>query len=457
MIGSTVHPLLSYFRSQRCAAPWDERDRRIPFVGPREGTVDVHGGWYDASGDVSKYLSHLSYANFMNPQQTPLVVWALLEHLERRSVHEAGVRDRVLDEVRHGADFLCRMQDPRGYFYMTVFDQWSKVLERRVVCAYRTQAGELLEDYQAGFRQGGGLAIAALARAGRVLSEARYLRVAKEGYAHLAAHNASYLDDGKENIIDDYCALLALTELFAAGGEEDYLAQARARAQNLMSRLRSDGPHPGWLRADDGSRPFFHAADAGLPACALLRLAEVDTSRSRPYLEAVETMMNFELWVTAEVDNPFDVARQYVQDVHGQKRTSFFIPHENETGYWWQGENARLASLAAAAGWLAQHTGDQHLRDELRRYATNQLDWILGKNPFDSCMLHGFGRNNQNYMTEWPNVLGGICNGITSGLDDERDVDFGRDDVAGDHGWRWYEQWLPHAAWYLIALAELDP
>ena len=34
--------------------------------------ADLHGGWYDASGDVSKYLSHLSYANYMNPQQTPL-------------------------------------------------------------------------------------------------------------------------------------------------------------------------------------------------------------------------------------------------------------------------------------------------------------------------------------------------------------------------------------------------
>src|SRR5690606_24968807 len=122
----------------------------------REETVDVHGGWHDASGDVSKYLSHLSYANFMNPQQTPLVVWGLLEHFEtRRTNHAPGVAERLLDEARHGAEFLCRMQDPEGYFYMTVFDQWKKALDRRVIAAFRTQAGDLLEGYQAGMRQGG--------------------------------------------------------------------------------------------------------------------------------------------------------------------------------------------------------------------------------------------------------------------------------------------------------------
>ena len=49
-----------------------------------------------------------------------------------------------------------------------------------------------------------------------------------------------------------------------------------------------------------------------------------------------------------QAPNPFGYARQYVKDPGG-KRAAFFMPHRNETGYWWQGENARLASLAAAA------------------------------------------------------------------------------------------------------------
>ena len=32
-----------------------------------------------------------------------------------------------------GADFLVRMQDAAGYFYMTVFDKWSKDIDRKSV------------------------------------------------------------------------------------------------------------------------------------------------------------------------------------------------------------------------------------------------------------------------------------------------------------------------------------
>ncbi len=459
LLTRTLVPVLSYFRSQRCESPWEQQDHAVPFVGDRAGTVDVHGGWYDASGDVSKYMSHLSYANFMNPQQTPLVVWGLLEHLHRRaSAHAPGIVEQLKDEALHGAEFLCRMQDPAGYFYMTVFDQWSKGLERRLICTFKTQKGELLESYQCGYRQGGGVAIAALARASKEFHRPKFLDAAERGFAHLEQHNLAYLDNGEENIIDDYCALLAATELYAATNNANYLQAATRRAESLISRVQTEGgPHPGWLRANQEDRPFYHAADAGLPVVALLRFQEACHENVTNVQSTVEQMMRFELAVTGETENGFGYARQFVQDIHGQRRTSFFIPHENETEYWWQGENARLSSLAAAAGWVAHTTKDQTLRGQLLKYARDQLDWICGKNPYDACMIHGFGRNNGNYMDKWPNVLGGICNGITAGVEDESDVDFGRTDLEGDHGWRWHEQWLPHAAWFVIALSELHP
>ena len=64
---SILSDILFGFTTIRSAGISDRKDRKIPFFGDREGTVDVHGGWYDASGDTSKYLSHLSYANYMNP------------------------------------------------------------------------------------------------------------------------------------------------------------------------------------------------------------------------------------------------------------------------------------------------------------------------------------------------------------------------------------------------------
>ena len=45
-------------------------------------------------------------------------------------------------------------------------------------------------------------------------TSAQYLAAAERAFAHLQVYNTKYDDDGKENIIDDYCALMAATELW---------------------------------------------------------------------------------------------------------------------------------------------------------------------------------------------------------------------------------------------------
>ena len=153
---------------------------------------------------------------------------------------------------------------------------------------------------------------------------------------------------------------------------------------------------------------------------------------------------------TAEVANPFGYARQLVQTTKGVRETRFFFPHDTETAPWWQGENARLGSLAFAARLAAaQFADDPAFADRLRRYAQDQLNWIVGENPFDVSMLGGTGRNNPEYLFfgsyEYTNAPGGIVNGITGGFRDERDIDFDLPHAVtgADHDWRWVEQWLP--------------
>lgn len=476
LLRRTAPAVLRYFRSQRCHGIWDEADRRAGFYGGRTERVDVHGGWYDASGDRSKYLSHLSYAEYLNPQQSPLAVWAFLaaaELLAGLGRSAAALRRELLEEAAYGAEFLVRMQDPEGYFYQVVFDRWTKDPACRQICVFRGQEGVLGTEYHAAYREGGGLAIAALARAAAVLPAEGVpaegvptgaadwdacRRAALRGFAHLEAHNREYVQGGRENILDDYCALLAASELAAAGGGDEHREAARARAARLAGRLSRDRLCTDFWRADArGERPFFHAAEAGLPVIALLRYAEIepDPARAAAAREAARRSLEFELSVTGEVVNPFGLARQYVKPVDGPPRTAFFFPHHNESGYWWQGENARLASLAAAAllarSRLAEEGG---LGARLAAYAADQLDWILGRNPYDTCFLHGFGRRNPEYETRNPNAHGGICNGVTAGFEDEQDIDFLPEPHAsqGAHRWRWSEQWLPHAAWYLLAV-----
>ena len=454
--------VIHYFKGQRASGTFDRADRRARLFGTDQHK-DVHGGWFDASGDMSKYLSHLSYANYLNPQQTPLVVWSLLKSrallATRRDIDGLNLCKRLSDEGLHGADFLCRMQDESGFFYMTLFDKWSKDPEQRELCAYATQQGIKSARWQAGFRQGGGMAIAALARAAREpiggdLDTSQYADAARRGYLHLREHNLAYLDDGVENIIDDYCALLAAVELTRTLGAE-WLAEARDRAGRLCARQRAHpdlGHH--WAANDDGSRPYYHAAEAGLPVLALLEYLAIEPDPARQWAArtVAEQALAAELALAARAGNPFALARQYVKGVDEAPRVSFFMPHHNESGYWWQGENARLASLATMAFAAAQHLPGQSAL--LRTFGQQQLDWILGRNPFNACMLAGQGINNPEYTAGYPNAQGGICNGITAGFDDENDVAFIPEAYKDrlDQNWRWGEQWIPHAAWFALAI-----
>jgi hypothetical protein len=451
--------LLGYFQSQRTAEPYLSADRAIPFIGSkRNARVDVHGGWYDASGDVSKYLSHLSYANFMNPQQTPLVVWALSKAAICPHI-DAKLHTAFRAEALWGADFLVRMCDPAGMFYMTVFDRWSGDTAQREICSYATQKGHKHDTWEAGYRQGGGMAIAALARAARLRQDgeftaAEYLATAERAFAHLEVHNLEYLDNGEENIIDDYCALLAATELSRSTHKPEYLVKAGERATSLLNRLTGGHGHDGWWRADNGTRPFFHASDEGLPIAALVDYLAIAPEADRPRVSAaLAKVVRHLARITAEVANPFAYPRQLVKRSDGEIGTQFFYPHGNDSGYWWQGENARLGSLAYALRRAMPHV-DAEAAELARVQSQRALDWILGLNPYHACMLQGFGRNWAIYgPAKFPNADGGICNGITSSLTDETDIGFCETEDPFQ-SWRWSEQWLPHAAWFLLAMTE---
>ena len=485
---NTLSSVIYYFKGQRCSGLLDKADRHLRLEGLTD-TRDVHGGWYDATGDYGKHIGGLSFSTYLNMQPLPVAAWSLFksyQELDRRGDPSfRQFKRRLLDEAMFGADFLARMKNPGGSFYRSVDAPGpeKRPEDRRIgkegagfaIKTVETKNNFIIGDtntiagrfpHEAGYRSGAGAAIAALALAGGFpvsgeFSNAVYLKTAEDAFAFLEENNVRLDNDGRENIVDDYCALLAAVELFKATGTEKYRAAADARARNLMGRLVSSGPYSNYWRADEGDRPFFHAVDAGMPVISLLGYYDIASETTRPkVLETVRKSMEFELAVTREVANPFGYARQLVQSTNGLRRSAFFFPHDTETAPWWQGENARLSSMAAAARLAAKYfKADPAFGNQLQDYAWNQLNWILGLNPYDCCMLHGSGRNNISYMFfesyEYNNAPGGICNGITGGRSNPDDIDFnaGFAVTGKDEDWRWSEQWLPHAAWYLYAVS----
>jgi hypothetical protein len=462
VIGAGIHAtampqaILSYFQSQRCAGKYDLSDRALGFAGAKvKGTADVHGGWYDASGDVSKYLSHLSYTNYMNPQQTPLFVWALARAAD--SLADAATSQGLRAEACWGADFLMRMCRPEGMFCMTVFDRWTGDPAQREICSYSTQQGHKHDSWECGWRQGGGMAIAALARVARGglagdFAAKAYLATAERAFDHLLTHGLAYLDDGRENIIDDYCGLLAAHELALTTGNRAYGNHAARRAEQLLARMSAGHGRDGWWRSgDDDARPFTHAADEGLPLLALALYCPKAPAALQTLIKSALVRAAGLLAVTTEVHNPCAYPRHFTRLPDGSTGTQFFFSHVNESGYWWQGENARLASLACALRAIAPLVA---LPPDVQALPERYLGWMLGANPFHSSMMHGFGRNHSHYLpAKTPTTAGAICNGITSGMTDETAIAYCPTEDPF-HSWRWSELWLPHAAWFLLAITE---
>lgn len=461
----TIPAILNYYHRQRANTPQElKSDEKMQLYGS-DKTVNVQGGWCDASGDISKYFSHLAYANFMSPQQIPLVTWSMANTVDKipAVLRQTGVLDSLKDEAVWGADYMMRSLAPEGYFYMTVFSYFNPDPKARRIVGLEADS-KTTSDYQCAFREGGGMAIAALARISSWekngdFTSAQYLNSAKTAFDHLLKNNLKYTDDGKENIIDDYCALMAATELWITTDSDLYKQEARKRADHLKQRMTAAG----YFRADDRDRPFWHAADAGLPVIALVRYLdkENDPDKRSIALAVIKKALDYNLSVTAGVPNPFGYARQTFK-YKGKIQDGFFIPHENETGWWWQGENARLGSLAAAAiagGRLVYPANNGWgVKNSLAVYASAQLSWILGGNPYEMCFLYGFGKNNVPYMHSLyghGSERGGISNGITGkdGKGNGSGIDF-KTEAKGNE-WRWTEQWIPHSAWFLQAVTAI--
>ncbi|QEN07850.1 hypothetical protein EXM22_07540 [Oceanispirochaeta crateris] len=450
--------LLVYFKTMRCDGLFDEADKHAPVWGTQEER-DVSGGWYDASGDTSKYLSHLSYAGRMSPQQTPLVVWIFADVLKRYDKAQLWQGDNfrrwILFEMDYGADFLLKMQHEEGWFYKTLFDQWSKDPEARMLCSYKTQKGERLETMKAGFREGGGMSCAALAGAAALArgeKRSMYTRAAEQGYSYLKEHNAELLEGGPENLIDRYCALLATVELAELKGTGPYIQDAEVYLEQIDASFHSFTPDQGWWFVDQKNTvPFYHASDEGLLFLALqkslvLPLGNLLKRRVRTMLQKAYSFLERSLLCDP---NPFLYPRHWV-DSGTDPQFKWFYPHKNPSAYWWQGENSRISSLGAAA--LSGVSGGLISMDKARKTALASLNWQLGVNPFNLSMVDGWGASNPDYEGDYYNLPGGVANGITSGFEDESDIAFQPEQRGnpGDNSWRWGEQWIPHAAWFFL-------
>ena len=104
---NTLSNVVYYFKGQRSSGLLDKADRTVKLEDTNT-TVDAHGGWFDATGDYGKHLSHLSFSTYFNPQQISLTAWGLFKTYAllntRDKIAFKQYKRRVMDEATFGAD-----------------------------------------------------------------------------------------------------------------------------------------------------------------------------------------------------------------------------------------------------------------------------------------------------------------------------------------------------------------
>ncbi len=349
-----------------------------PFV--NRGPVDVRGGHHDA-GDYSKYT--INSAAFIHYLVFAADVFPGVSSLDNLGLPESGDgKSDVLQEAKHEADFLAKMQDADGGFYFLVYPR-----DRE----YENDVTPDKGDPQVVFPKTTSVTAAASAALAQCASSpafkrqfpeaaAAYLAKAKKGWEFLQRAIAKYGKDGAyqkithygdEFMHDDELAWAAC-ELFLATGEPAY-------QQKLLEWLNPEDPNTrrwGWWRLYDSY------------GCAIRSYAFAVRS-GRLKREQVNPMLLEQCENEIAADGE-DQLRRAQQSAYG---TSF--PEETKralsAGWYFSGD----AAFDLAAACQLDYPVKRDPRPAMLEAIISNLNYEQGCNPVNVVYLTGLGWKRQ--------------------------------------------------------------
>lgn len=154
----------------------------------------------------------------------------------------------------------------------------------------------------------------------------------------------------------------------------------------------------------------------------------------------------------ARAENPFGVCSFGTKDA-----PNMFNVSPDQAG-WRVGTNSHVLSAAAVAALAYRYTDDERYL----RFAWNQVNWVLGMNPYNRSLMEGCGDafaptyHHRYTFSGVPRgaVPGSVINGITwrAPGDDRPFLDITGADIPAFES---NESWLPHNVNYLTALTQI--
>lgn len=430
---------VDFFFVQRCGcevpgwhAPCHLDDAKL-----KDGTHrDLVGGWHSA-GDYNKLTweygdGGVLYALVHAANAAP-------EYFARYDRNADGLPD-ALDEASWGAQYLAKLEDPATGGLLNHIEQGPDKKTWMNWCPPEKTTDNVVGTADDPIVQDGEghspLAIGGWALLGQTLTERRvpndYLARSVGLWEHATAATAA------ASAASDPLLLLSSVDLYLVTGEERYLAFCRRCVEGLLASGDAHGKLGGGY-GDTGDIPA-----AALAYFALKLPAE-------PLSEAIKTRLAKHLPAfLAEAANPLGLMMQKPgADGYYFEPTSAF------------GCNYQFCCRAWSALMVYRVTRDRRAL----QYAVDQLDFVLGKNPYNLCMFEGKGscnlpRYHHRYITIPGHQRGAVPGAIPNGF--VRDI-VGRDRPGVDlstggrpyPSYRTNEPWLVHNVFYTLAVTAL--
>jgi hypothetical protein len=458
---SSLRKAINFFYVERCgyAIPGvHDACHRDWMLTHGEKKLVINGGWHDA-GDLSQSLPNTAEAAY--------AMFSLAERLQARG-EDPALLARLLEEARWGLDWLLKSTFHDGFRPgFSTMDRWTNGILGDV--------DDMVS--QAGNNPGSNIAAAATeAIAARVLRKsdpvlAEYsLKQAKEDW-EFAMSGIAERQRRAATEMAGHAALAAL-ELWQATGERKYSDKALEFAgtiANSQQRAFLPGltyPLAGFFyTGPDKTRilRYSHPSHEDAPVVALTRMCELFPNHTdwMKWYSAVTLYSEYFQKAMAQFTQPYGMLANSVfhdeeyklagsgrgataeafreQVLNGVKIGEHHYVRLFPVWFEFRGNHGTVLTQAKAVSAAA------HLRGnfELASLAQQQLQWVVGRNPFVQSTMWGEGYD---YAPQYTPMSGDIVGSLPVGIQTHRNGDQPYWPAENCHNWK--EVWVhPVARW----------
>ncbi len=430
---ATAKQCVDFFFVQRCGGdvpgwhkPCHMDDAKLP-----DGTHhDLTGGWHSA-GDYNKLSWEYGDGGVMYALAT--LIESDSEYCSRFNRDEANYED-AMEEAQWGAAYLSKLQTDAGGFYKDIQqgpdrETWMKWAAPDV---HTDNVRGTADDPIVLEGEGNSpLAIGGWAKMSVLLNE----RQTENDYLDRAIKSWEYAAEKDEG---NPLLLISTIDLFLVTKDGHLRDHARKSVETILAKSPQEGMLGGGY-ADSGDVPAAALAHFVIKMPGDSLKSKIKT-RLKSHIDAI----------VAEPNNAFGISQQKFG-----KEGYFFEPTSA------LGHNYEFLCRAWSA--IKVYTV---LKDKRAlAYALDQMNFVLGANPYDLCMMEGVGtanppRYHHRYIKIHGRELGKVPGAIPNG--------FVRDMIGNDRpgfdlslggreypSYRTSEPWLVHNVFYLLAVTAL--